>query len=163
LAGVEAAFQISRLGVHVDLYEMRPETSTPAHTTALLGEMVCSNSLGSTELTSASGLLKEELKRIGSFFLALAESSRVPAGSSFSVDRIRLAEEITREIGSMDLIHVIHREITDPNDLEGVVIAASGPLTSDALAASLSRYTMRRNLFFFDATCPIVRSDSIDY
>ncbi len=98
LAGVEAAYQVSKLGVGAELYEMRPETKTGAHSTGLLGELVCSNSLGSTQITSASGLLKEELKMLDSFFLRIAEKNRVPAGSSFAVDRFKLAENITDEI-----------------------------------------------------------------
>ena len=111
LAGVEAAFQIAKRNIEVDLFEMRPLVMTEAHQTDLYGEMVCSNSLGSTELTTASGLLKQELKLLDSFFLKIAEENRVPAGNSFSVDRIKLAEQISTEIEAVAGINLIRQEI----------------------------------------------------
>ncbi|MCP4219090.1 MAG: methylenetetrahydrofolate--tRNA-(uracil(54)-C(5))-methyltransferase (FADH(2)-oxidizing) TrmFO [bacterium] len=166
LAGVEAAYQVSKRGIAVELYEMRPQTQTEVHATGSLGEMVCSNSLGSTQLTAASGLLKEELKLLDSFFLRIAEKSRVPAGSSFSVDRIALAEDITREIEAVSNITVIKKEIAGipaPGDCDCPVIVASGPLTSGLLATSIMDFTMRKNLFFYDATSPIIDAESIDF
>ncbi len=163
LAGVEAAYQIWSRGIEVDLYEMRPNRMTEAHQTGFLAEMVCSNSLGSTDMSSASGLLKEELKRLGSFFLSEAEKTRVPAGNSFSVDRLKLSERITRSIRSKSGINLITKEIRDIDEIEGTVIIATGPLTSPDLSESLTRITLRKNLFFFDATSPIIRSDSIDF
>lgn len=163
LAGVEAAYQVSKRGIPVDLFEMRPEPNTPAHTTPYLGELVCSNSLGSTELTSASGLLKEEIKRMDSFFLKVAEKYRVPAGSSFSVDRIQLAEAITTELKAQPGITLHQEEIRQIPHSELPVIIATGPLTSETFAKNLTHLTMRKNLFFFDATSPIIHADSIDY
>jgi len=168
LAGVEAAYQVSKRGIAVELHEMRPGTNTEAHSTGFLGELVCSNSLGSTQVTSASGLLKEELKMLDSFFLRIAENYRVPAGSSFSVDRVRLAEKITQEIEAIPNITVIREEV---GQIPGVgtapavdcpVIVATGPLTGGKLAQSITGITMRKNLFFYDATSPIIDADSID-
>lgn len=163
LAGVEAAYQVAKRGVEVELYEMRPAGQTEAHQSESLGEMVCSNSLGSVEITSALGLLKEELRVLDSFFLRVAERARVPAGRSFAVDRIKLAEEITREISGMPGVTVIRREVEDIPAGEQPVIVASGPLTGRALAENLTQITMRKNLFFYDATSPIIAADSIDF
>ncbi|MDQ1355023.1 MAG: methylenetetrahydrofolate--tRNA-(uracil-5-)-methyltransferase [Acidobacteriota bacterium] len=163
LAGVEAAYQVSKRGVAVDLYEMRPDTMTGAHTTGFLGELVCSNSLGSTQVTSASGLLKEELKLLNSFFLRIAEKYRVPAGSSFSVDRIKLAEAISAEIEAIPNIKIIKQELKDIPNTDDLVIIATGPLTSSDFAKSITNITMRKNLFFYDATSPIIHAESIDF
>jgi methylenetetrahydrofolate--tRNA-(uracil-5-)-methyltransferase len=163
LAGVEAAYQVAKRGINADLYEMRPKTSTEAHSSGFLGELVCSNSLGATQLSTASGLLKEELKMLDSFFLRVAEKNRVPAGSSFSVDRIKLAENISREIANIPNINVINEEIVEIPDTGAPVIVASGPLTSPTLADNLTKITMRKNLFFYDATSPIINAGSIDF
>lgn len=163
LAGVEAAVQICNRGGTVDLYEMRPERMTEAHRSGLLAEMVCSNSLGSTDLTSASGLLKAELKKLGSFVLSVAENTRVPAGNSLSVDRMALSEQITGVVESIPGIRLVRKEVKDINAIQGLVIVATGPLTSPDFSESLTRVTSRKNLFFFDATSPIIRSDSIDF
>jgi methylenetetrahydrofolate--tRNA-(uracil-5-)-methyltransferase len=169
LAGVEAAYQASRRGIAVDLYEMRPGKQTEAHTSSFLGELVCSNSLGSTQVSSASGLLKEELKMLDSFFLRTAEAYRVPAGSSFSVDRLELAERITEEIEKIPNITVIREEVKQiPGTgstpaVDCPVIIATGPLTGGDFAASIMGITMRKNLFFYDATSPIINAESIDY
>jgi methylenetetrahydrofolate--tRNA-(uracil-5-)-methyltransferase len=162
LAGVEAAYQASKRGLEVDLYEMRPEVNTEAHDTGFFGEMVCSNSLGSSEITSASGLLKAELKLLDSFFLAAAEENRVPAGSSLSVDRFRLAEDLTNRIEALPGVNVYRREVKELAEIKGPMIIATGPLTSDDFARSLTQLTMRKHLFFYDATSPIIRADSID-
>ena len=163
LAGVEAAYQVSKRGIDVDLFEMRPGSMTEAHTTGFLGEMVCSNSLGAVQLSTPSGLLKEELKMLDSFFLRIAEKNRVPAGSSFSVDRITLAENITREIQKIPNITIINQEVKDIPGTDSPVIIASGPLTSDDFARNLTKLTMRKNLFFFDATSPIIDAETIDF
>ncbi len=163
LAGVEAAYQVSKRGIDVELFEMRPGSRTEAHTTGFLGEMVCSNSLGAVQLSTPSGLLKEELKMLDSFFLQIAEKNRVPAGSSFSVDRITLAENITREIQKIPNITIINQEIKDIPGTDSPVIIASGPLTSDDFARNLTKLTMRKNLFFFDATSPIIDAETIDF
>ncbi|MCX6582138.1 MAG: methylenetetrahydrofolate--tRNA-(uracil(54)-C(5))-methyltransferase (FADH(2)-oxidizing) TrmFO [Candidatus Aminicenantes bacterium] len=162
LAGVEAAYQASKRGVAVDLYEMRPETMTGAHATGFLGELVCSNSLGSTQVTSASGLLKEELKMLDSFFLRIAEKYRVPAGSSFSVDRVKLAEAISAEIEALTNVQITRQELKEIPNTEVPVIIATGPLTGSDFAKSITDITMRKNLFFYDATSPIIHAESID-
>lgn len=163
LAGVEAAYQVSKRGIEVDLYEMRPKIMTEAHTTGFLGEMVCSNSLGSCSISSSSGLLKKELEMLGSFFLKIAEKNRVPAGNSFAVDRMKLAEQITYEFKSMPNVNLINEEIEELPEKDIPVIIATGPLTSRKFAKSLTKATMRKNLFFFDATSPIISAESIDY
>lgn len=163
LAGVEAAYQIAKRDIDVDLYEMRPEVMTEAHVTGFLGELVCSNSLGSNELTSASGLLKEELKMADSFFLKRAFENRVPAGNSLSVDRLKLAEAITREISSFPRIRLIRQEIGEIPERNGPVIIASGPLTSPRLAEAIIGFSMRKNLYFYDATSPLIQAETIDF
>lgn len=162
LAGVEAAYQVSKRGIPVDLYEMRPLVKTEAHQTAYAGELVCSNSLGSTEVTSASGLLKKELEMLDSFYLRMAQESRVPAGSSLSVDRLHLAEAIERELAAMEGVTVIRQEIKEIPATDDPVIIASGPLTSADFARAITTVTMRKNLFFYDATSPIIKADTID-
>lgn len=163
LAGVEAAYQAAKRGVDVDLYEMRPGQQTEAHTTGFLGELVCSNSLGATPVSTPSGLLKEELKMLDSFFLKIAEKFRVPAGSSFSIDRLKCAESISEEIGKIPKIKLIKEEIKEIPETTSPVIVATGPLTSSDFAVNLTKITMRKNLFFFDATSPIVNAESIDF
>jgi len=163
LAGVEAAYQAAKRDIEVDLYEMRPLTMTEAHTTEYLGELVCSNSLGGTQISTASGLLKEELKMLDSFFLRMAEKHRVPAGSSFSVDRIRLAKTINEEIQKIPGIKVINRELKELPNIRCPMIVTTGPLTSTDFAQNLTKITMRKNLFFYDATSPIINADSINF
>ena len=163
LAGVEAAYQIAKQGIAVDLFEMRPQVMTEAHGSDFLAEMVCSNSLGSGEITSASGLLKRELKMLDSFFLRHAEKNRVPAGNSLSVDRLRLAASITDELTALPGISVRREEVKKISAVDLPLIISSGPLTSPDFALSLSDLTMRKNLFFFDATCPLLRAESIDF
>ncbi|MCP5052023.1 MAG: methylenetetrahydrofolate--tRNA-(uracil(54)-C(5))-methyltransferase (FADH(2)-oxidizing) TrmFO [bacterium] len=163
ISGVEAAYQAAKQGIEVKLCEMRPQTQTGAHTTPFLGEMVCSNSLGATQVASGMGLLKEELKLLDSFFLRIAKENEVPAGGSLSVDRLKLAQHLTEEIGRIPNIEVITEEITEIPDTGSPVIIATGPLTSDALAAGLMKLTMRKNLFFYDATSPIIEAGSIDF
>lgn len=163
LAGVEAAYQVSKQGIDAELYEMRPGTTTGAHSTGLLGELVCSNSLGSTQITSASGLLKEELKMLDSFFLRIAEKNRVPAGSSFAVDRVKLAENITNEIKNIPNIKIIKQEVKEIPDTDSPIIIATGPLTPSNFSESITGITMRKNLFFFDATSPIIDAETINF
>jgi len=163
LAGVEAAYQIAKKGIAVDLYEMRPQVMTEAHGSGFLAEMVCSNSLGSGEITSASGLLKRELKMLDSFFLRHAEKYRVPAGNSLSVDRLQLAANITSELTALAGVTIKRQEVKEISATDFPLIIASGPLTSPDFARALSSLTMRKNLFFFDATCPLIRAESIDF
>jgi methylenetetrahydrofolate--tRNA-(uracil-5-)-methyltransferase len=161
LAGVEAAWQAARLGVEVRLYEMRPEKQTPAHRTDKLAEIVCSNSLKSDELGTASYLLKEELRQGGSLVLAVAAETRVPAGAALAVDREKFAALITEQIANEPRIHVIREEVTTiPAD--EITIVATGPLSSDALTTEIMKLTGSDQMYFYDAIAPIVVADSID-
>ena len=161
LAGSEAAAQAARRRVPVDLYEMRPLVSTPAHTTGMLGELVCSNSLKSDRENSAPWLLKEELRRAGSLLLEIAARCAVPAGQALAVDRERFAAGVTEAIEREPLIRVRREEMRQiPSD--SIVIVATGPLTSDPLADSIQKLTGSERLFFYDAISPIVDADTID-
>jgi len=161
LAGVEAAWQAANLGIQVRLFEMRPVKETPAHRTDKLAEIVCSNSLKTDEPGSAPYLLKEELRRGNSLVLEVAAATRVPAGASLSVDRIKFAEMITERIEAHPNIEIVREEITTIPD-DAVTIIATGPLTSDALTAEIMRFTGDDQLYFYDAIAPIVAADSID-
>lgn len=161
LAGSEAAWQLARRGVAVELYEMRPKRATEAHATANLAELVCSNSLRSAALTNAAGLLKEEMRRLGSLIIRAAEAARVPAGSALAVDRERFAAAVTAEIAALGNVKVVREEIeTIPTD--GLAIIASGPLTSPALSRALEAMLGARQLYYYDAISPIVTAESID-
>jgi len=161
LAGVEAAWQVARRGERVILYEMRPKKTTPAHKTAYLAELVCSNSLRSQEITTAVGLLKEEMRRLGSLVMEAALKTAVPAGKALAVDRERFSQYITQKITSHPLVEICHEEVTEipRND---IVILATGPLTSDAISEDLKRITGKEHLHFYDAIAPIVYADSIN-
>jgi methylenetetrahydrofolate--tRNA-(uracil-5-)-methyltransferase len=160
LAGSEAAWQAAQRGLSVTLYEMRPEMNTPAHNTSYLGELVCSNSLGSTQIDRASGLLNHELKKLGSHLLQCAEETSLPAGGSLAVDRTAFAARVTELITSHPSIDVVHKEIQEIP--ASPTIIASGPLTSPALALSIQSLTGAEYLFFYDAIAPVVDFDSID-
>ncbi len=161
LAGSEAAYQAAQAGAAVTLYEMRPVRGSAAHQTDRLAELVCSNSLKSEQEGTAAWLLKEELRRLGSLLLRVAAATRVPGGHALTVDRETFAEEVTRAITGHPRITVRREEITAiPAD--DIVIVASGPLTSDALAADIARGTGSDRLFFYDSISPIVEADSID-
>lgn len=160
LAGAEAAWQAAELGIPVRLYEMRPQQATPAHATPWLAELVCSNSLGSFLPDKAPGLLKAELRGLGSLILACAQETAVPAGSSLAVDRDLFAQRVTEKIESHPLIELVREEVTAVPPTPTII--ASGPLTSSALAASISELTGQQHLYFYDALSPIVQADSID-
>lgn len=160
LAGVEAAYQLATRGHRVSLYEMRPTRYTPAHKTAFLSELVCSNSLKSREFTNAHGLLKEELRRLGSIVMGTADEASIPGGKALVVDREIFASTITEEIEANPRINVIRKEVEDIPD--GAVIVATGPLTSNTLAERLGEITGTHNLFFFDAISPIVDGATIN-
>jgi len=160
LAGCEAAWQAAQRGVSITLHEMKPEKFSPAHHMPGLAELVCSNSLRGDSLENAVGLLKEELRRCGSLIMEAAEATRVPAGGALAVDRQKFSEYVTTKIESHPLIRLEHGEV-ERVPAEGLVIVASGPLTSDTLAASLSGLTGDR-LYFYDAIAPIVSADSLD-
>ncbi len=160
LAGCEAAWQAASRGVHVRLYEMRPRVSTGAHTSAYLAELVCSNSLGTKLGDRAGGLLKNELHRLGSLLLDLAERTSVPAGGALAVDRQAFAEKVTQAIQSHPNIEVIRQEATEIPS--GPAIIATGPLTSPSLSEAIRALTGSQHLYFYDAIAPIVSSESID-
>jgi len=162
LAGCEAAYQIARRGIPVTLYEMKPTQKTPAHSSSLFAELVCSNSLRSAQLTNAAGLLKEELRRCSSLIMEAADKSLVPAGAALAVDREIFSAYITEKIRSHPLIEVIESEITEI-PVNGIRIIASGPLTSPALADEIVKYFGKNGLSFFDAAAPIVDAATINY
>jgi methylenetetrahydrofolate--tRNA-(uracil-5-)-methyltransferase len=161
LAGCEAAWQIARRGVDVRLYEMRPHVSTPAHTTDRLGELVCSNSLKSELPGTAPYLLKQELRRMDSLLLRIAEKTRVPAGHALAVDRARFSWLLTTEIARIPQIQIVREELRElPGD--GITVVATGPLTSESLAQSIMIFAGSQNLYFYDAISPIVDSNTLD-
>lgn len=161
LAGSEAAWQLARRGIPVTLREMRPAASTPAHQTGEFAELVCSNSLKSEAPGSASFLLKEELRRLGSLLLSVAEGCRVPAGQALAVDRVAFSREVTAALSAEPRVRIERGEaVTIPP--ERPLILATGPLTSDALAGDIRRTTGDDHLYFYDAISPIVAADSID-
>jgi methylenetetrahydrofolate--tRNA-(uracil-5-)-methyltransferase len=161
LAGCEAAFQAAEAGARVILYEMRPHSRTPAHKTDAFGELVCSNSLKTEQVNSAPWLLKQEMRALGSLLMRAAQAARVPGGHALTVDREVFSAEIGRAIEAHPRIEIRREEVTSiPAD--GVVIIASGPLTSDALAQDISRVTGSDRLYFYDSISPIVAADSID-
>jgi methylenetetrahydrofolate--tRNA-(uracil-5-)-methyltransferase len=163
LAGPEAAWQCARRGLAVDLYEMRPRRNTPAHETDLFAELVCSNSLKSDSENSAPWLLKQEMRRAGSLLMEMARRSSVPAGHALAVDRLEFSRLVTETIAAEPLIRVLREEVTSLEGFDGVTVLASGPLTSDALAAEIQRLSGTDRLFFFDSISPIVEADSIDH
>ncbi len=161
LAGSEAAFQAAERGIAVHLYEMRPTRYTPAHKTDQLAELVCSNSLRSEERTHAVGVLKEEMRRAGSLIMQAADAHRVPAGSAHAVDRERFAAHITRTISGHPRIRLTRQEVTDIPEGKAVVLA-TGPLTSDWMAETITRLTGSTHLHFYDAIAPILEAESVD-
>ncbi len=162
LAGPEAALTAARLGCEVDLYEMRPVKTTPAHQTADFGELVCSNSLKSESENTAPWLLKQEMRRAGSELLRLADQSAVPAGHALAVDRVEFSRLISEAIAAQPLIHVHRKEVTELDPELGITILASGPLTSAALSDEIARLTGSGHLSFYDSISPIVEADSIN-
>jgi methylenetetrahydrofolate--tRNA-(uracil-5-)-methyltransferase len=161
LAGSEAAWQLARRGVGVRLYEMRPTRMTEAHQTALFGELVCSNSLRNDSLETAVGVLKEEMRRLGSIVIAAADQARVPAGSALAVDREAFAGFLTHTLQRHPLVEVVREEAVAIPD--GPVIIATGPLTSATFGAQLNDLIGARHLYFYDAIAPIITADSIDF
>ena len=172
LAGSEAAYQIAKRGIKVKLYEMKPQKFSPAHTNKNLAEVVCSNSFKSNLHTNACGLLKEELRILDSLLIKIADETSVPAGQALAVDREVFSKRVTEELEKMENIEIIRKEIgneaiIDKNELEnmasdGIVIIATGPLTSDNLSNEILKITGQDKLFFYDAAAPIIEKDSID-
>jgi methylenetetrahydrofolate--tRNA-(uracil-5-)-methyltransferase len=161
LAGCEAAWQVAKRGLSVTLYEMKPQRFSPAHISPDLAELVCSNSLRSNSLENAVGLLKEELRRLGSIIMAVAENTHVPAGDALAVDRQAFSAEITSRLRATDEIKIIRQEATQIPP-EGIVIIASGPLTSPPLVESIQKLTGEEYLYFYDAIAPIVDGESLN-
>ena len=160
LAGSEAAWQLAIRGIPVRLTEMKPKKMTPAHVSPWFAELVCSNSLRSDELTNAVGLLKEELRRLGSLIMLCADEHRVAAGGALAVDRVGFARAVTDRLRAHPLVEVVEEEVTDFPD--GEVIIATGPLTSDAFADTILRRTGSEGMHFYDAVAPIVSLESVD-
>lgn len=163
LAGCEAVNQLTRQGIPVILHEMRPVKSDAAHKTDYFAELVCSNSLRAGNIENAVGLLKEEMRRLGSLIMQQADKHQVPAGGALAVDRDGFAAGVTEAVKSNPLVTVVYEEVTDLESLEGTVIVASGPLTSDALSANIKELLHEEYFHFFDAAAPIVAADSLDY
>ena len=165
LAGTEAAYQIAKREIKVKLYEMKPIKFSPAHSNQNLAEIVCSNSFKSNLLTNACGLLKEELRRLDSLLIKIADETSVPAGQALAVDREVFSEKVTKIIEENEYIEVIHEEITNIEEIarEGIVIIATGPLTSEGLAKDIQKLTTQDKLYFYDAAAPIINKDTIDF
>lgn len=162
LAGSECAYILSKYGIKVKLYEMKKLKKTPAHTSNNFGELVCSNSLKSESITNACGLLKEEMRLLGSLLVEVAYATRVPAGQALAVDRIKFEEYITKKIYDEKNIEVIDVEIENIDELEDIVVIATGPLTSEALSLNISKLLRNVNLYFYDAVAPIILAESIN-
>lgn len=165
LAGCEAAYQIAKRGIKVKLYEMKPIKYSPAHSNKDLAEIVCSNSFKSNLLTNACGLLKEELRRLDSLLINIADKTSVPAGQALAVDRTEFSKKVTEEIQKNELIEIINKEVVDIKNIieDGIVIIATGPLTSDDLSVQIQKITGQDKLYFYDAAAPIVTKNSIDF
>ena len=165
LAGCEAAYQIAKRNIKVKLYEMKPIKFSPAHNNKNLAEIVCSNSFKSNLLTNACGLLKEELRKLDSLLIKIADKTSVAAGQALAVDRESFSEKVTEVIENNPLIEIIHEEVEDITEIAeaGIVIIATGPLTSEALAKQIANITGEDKLYFYDAAAPIVSKDSIDF
>lgn len=165
LAGCEAAYQIAKRGIKVKLYEMKPIKYSPAHSNKDLAEIVCSNSFKSNLLTNACGLLKEELRRLDSLLINIADKTSVPAGQALAVDRTEFSKKVTEKIQQNELIEIINKEVVDIKNIikDGIVIIATGPLTSDDLSVQIQKITGQDKLYFYDAAAPIVTKNSIDF
>lgn len=161
LAGSEAALQLAKRGIDVELYEMRPKKSTGAHVGSDFAEFVCSNSLGSSDVTNASGLLKKEMETLGGELIKIAYECFVPAGNALAIDRTLFSSKVTEKIKQNEHITIINDEVEEIP--EGNVIVASGPLTSDKLSESIKSFTKEEHLHFFDAIAPIIEKDSINF
>ncbi len=162
LAGCEAAYQIAKAGIEVRLYEMKPKKFSPAHSNSNLAEIVCSNSFKSNLHTNACGLLKEELRFLDSLLIRCADRTKVPAGQALAVDRENFSEMVTKEIEKMPNVKIIHEEITKISINSGIIVIATGPLTSEGLSEEIIRITGEEGLHFYDAAAPIVEKDTID-
>lgn len=165
LAGSEAAYQIAKRGIKVKLYEMKPDKFTEAHSNKNLAEIVCSNSFKSNLHTNACGLLKEELRKLDSLLIRIADETQITAGQALAVDRELFSQKVTEELEKNPLIEIIHQEVTEIEKIaeKGIVIIATGPLTSEGLSKEISKITGEDKLHFYDAAAPIVTKESIDF
>lgn len=165
LAGCEVAYQIAKNKIKVHLYEMKPIKYSPAHSNENLAEIVCSNSFKSNLITNACGLLKEELRRLDSLLIRIADETKIPAGQALAVDREIFAQRVTQELENNPYIKIIHEEVTDIEEMakQGIVIIATGPLTSEKLANEIKKITSQEKLYFYDAAAPIITKESIDF
>ena len=165
LAGSEAAYQIAKRGIKVKLYEMKPDKFTEAHSNKNLAEIVCSNSFKSNLHTNACGLLKEELRKLDSLLIRIADETQIPSGQALAVDRELFSQKVTEELEKNPLIEIIHQEVTEIEKIaeKGIVIIATGPLTSEGLSKEISKITGEDKLHFYDAAAPIVTKESIDF
>ena len=162
LAGSEAAWQIAQKGINVDLYEMRPKVSTPAHHSETFAELVCSNSLRGAGLENAVGLMKEEMRQMNSLIMEAADATKVPAGGALAVDRQGFSEYVTKKIKNHSLIQIINEEVTEIPQTDEVVIIATGPLTSTLFSQEIAKLTGQKYLYFYDAAAPIVVKESLN-
>ena len=163
LAGTEATYQIAKRGIKVKLYEMKPEKFSPAHSSKELAEIVCSNSFKSNSITNACGLLKEELRNLGSLLIQIADETKVPAGQALAVDRETFSKRVTEEIEKNPNIEIIRKEVENIEAEDGIVIIATGPLTSEKMAEQIISITGKDRLAFYDAAAPIIEKDSINF
>lgn len=162
LAGCECAYILAKNGIKVKLYEMKPKYKSPAHTLDSFAELVCSNSLKSDEITNACGLLKKEMQILDSLFVEIAHKTKIPAGQALAVDRDKFSEEITKIIKENKNIEIIYEQIEDISSMDGIVVVATGPLTSDNLLENIKKIVGDESLYFYDAAAPIIEADTID-
>ena len=163
LAGCEAAYQISKRGIKVKLYEMKPKKFSPAHNNKNLAEIVCSNSFKSNAITNACGLLKEELRKLDSLLIKIADETSVPAGQALAVDRELFSQKVTEELEKNPNIEIIREEFSKIDEKNGITVIATGPLTSEKMSEEIIRITGKGKLAFYDAAAPIIEKDSINF
>ena len=163
LAGCEAAYQIAKQGIKVKLYEMKPKEFSPAHSNKNLAEIVCSNSFKSNSITNACGLLKEELRRLDSLLIKIADETSVPAGQALAVDRDEFSKKVTEQIEANPNIEIIREECSNIDAANGIVVIATGPLTSEKMAEQIVKLTGEERLAFYDAAAPIIEKESINF
>ena len=163
LAGCEATYQIAKRGIKVKLYEMKPKKFSPAHNNKRLAEIVCSNSFKSNAITNACGLLKEELRRLDSLLIKIADETSVPAGQALAVDREMFSQKVTEELEKNPNIEIIREEFSKINETNGITVIATGPLTSEKMSEEIIRITGKDKLAFYDAAAPIIEKDSINF
>lgn len=163
LAGCEAAYQVAKRGIKVRLYEMKPVNFSPAHSSSNLAEIVCSNSFKSNSITNACGLLKEELRKLDSLLIRIADETKVPAGQALAVDRVNFSKRITEEIEKNPNIEIIREEVGKIDSENGIVIIATGPLTSEKMTIQILKITGKEGLAFYDAAAPIIEKESINF